>query len=1097
MSIFPRWLKSTLVLAAVILLAGIAWYYRSQRLHRLNDVNANLEAIAQLKIKWIGEWRRARLGEAAAMMGSRLYTSLAARWMEGPPAAADVEAVMSGLRASQQLYQYHDALFVSAAGKIYFRLNAQPGDLHEVSRKALAEAFRTHKPVLADLYIAPGENHPQVDVALPFFVRTGDSSMPSGALLWQYNAEEFLYPIIQFWPVPSRTAETLLVRRDGDSALYLNELRHQEGTALTLRIPLSREEVIAVMAVSGQRGALRGKDYRGAEVLSAVKSVPDSTWVMVAKEDEDEAFSELRRESLLILAMLLFLITSVSTALGVIWQRNEKAHYRILFEAEAAQRKSEEHYRNTLDSMMEGFHIIDFEWRYIYLNAASIRHCRRSKEELLGRTVMESFPGIETTNAFFALQRCMNERIPQLAQGEFNYPDGTKGWFEFSIQAVPEGISVLTIDTSERRLAEESLREAEARYRALFEHMTQGAFRQQADGKIVDVNPAALVMFGLTRDKFLNRTSESPEWGVIHEDNSPFPGMEHPSMVALRTGKAVSAVAGVFNPQRQSRVWMEISAIPEFLEGDNKPYQVLVTLHDITDRKQAQVEHDRLASAIEQSGEVVVIIDPKGVIQYANPAFEAVTGFNREEAIGKRLPTLIADSQDEAFHRKFWDTLESGKIWRGRIVNRRKDGTLYTDYATVSPVFNSSGAIVNYVSVTRDITEYLKLQSEKEKLQEQFLQAQKMESVGRLAGGIAHDFNNMLSVISGHAQLSLDKLDTTDPLYAHLQEINYAALRSADLTRQLLAFARKQTVAPKVLNLNNTIGGLLSMLQRLVGEDIDIAWMPGHGLWPVRIDPAQVDQILANLAVNARDAIDKHGQVVMETDNVALDESYCADHPGFIPGEYIMLALSDDGCGMDKDVLDHIFEPFFTTKRVGKGTGLGLATVYGIVKQNNGFINIYSEPGKGSTFKIYLPRYCGPETTGKAEAQAEPLKGGAETILLVEDEVAVLNLAKLMLKRLGYKVITATTPSEALSLTGSYAGEIHLLLVDVVMPEMTGHELSEQLISLRPNLKRLYMSGYTANVIAHHGVLNEGVHFVQKPFSARSLAEKVREALEN
>jgi PAS domain S-box-containing protein len=396
----------------------------------------------------------------------------------------------------------------------------------------------------------------------------------------------------------------------------------------------------------------------------------------------------------------------------------------------------------------------------------------------------------------------------------------------------------------------------------------------------------------------------------------------------------------------------------------------------------------------------------------------------------------------------------------------------------------------------QDITIRKQAEEEREKLQAQFVQAQKMESVGRLAGGVAHDFNNMLSVILGHAELALMKADPAQPLHADLVEIQKAAQRSADLTRQLLAFARKQIVAPRILELNDTVAGMLKMLQRLIGEDIDLAWLPGAKLWPVKMDSSQIDQVLANLCVNARDAIDGVGKVTIETDNIAFDEAYCADHAGFVSGEYVMLAVSDDGRGMEKEVLEHLFEPFFTTKGVGEGTGLGLATVYGIVKQNQGFINVYSEPGTETTFRIYLPRHVGKAAQARLEGPAEPVSSGQETVLLVEDESAILNMGRKMLEKLGYLVVTAGTPGEAIRLAEEHAGEIHLLRTDVVMPEMNGRDLARRLLSLYPDLKRLFMSGYTANVIAHRGVLEEGVHFIQKPFSMKDLGFKVREALE-
>jgi two-component system sensor histidine kinase EvgS len=368
-----------------------------------------------------------------------------------------------------------------------------------------------------------------------------------------------------------------------------------------------------------------------------------------------------------------------------------------------------------------------------------------------------------------------------------------------------------------------------------------------------------------------------------------------------------------------------------------------------------------------------------------------------------------------------------------------------------------------------------------------------MESVGRLAGGVAHDFNNMLNVIMGYTEMLMDEADPASR--EDLQEILTAARRSAEITRQLLAFARKQTIAPKVLDLNDTVGNLLKMLGRLIGEDIDLAWLPKADLHPVKIDPTQVDQILANLCVNSRDAIEGVGKITIETNNVFFNEEYCQDHAGFKPGAYVMLAVSDDGSGMDRELQENIFEPFFTTKGVGKGTGLGLATVYGIVKQNEGFINVYSEPGKGTTIKIYLPRFAGDTKDTETAATAEVPPGKGETILLVEDEAVILKLGKRMLEQLGYRVLAANSPEIALELANNHSGKIDLLITDVVMPGMNGRDLALQLQSIQSELRVLFMSGYTANVIAHHGVLDDGIRFMQKPFSQHTLAVSVREAL--
>ncbi|MBF0398690.1 MAG: response regulator [Desulfobacterales bacterium] len=377
----------------------------------------------------------------------------------------------------------------------------------------------------------------------------------------------------------------------------------------------------------------------------------------------------------------------------------------------------------------------------------------------------------------------------------------------------------------------------------------------------------------------------------------------------------------------------------------------------------------------------------------------------------------------------------------------------------------------------------------------QLAQAQKMESVGRLAGGVAHDFNNMLGVILGNIEMALEEVPPNQPLHDNLKEIEKAASRSADLARQLLAFARKQTISPKVIDLNETVEGMLKMLRRLIGENIDMSWNPGVGLWPVKMDPAQLDQILANLCINAKDAIDGVGNIAIHTENTTLDDAYCDKHQGFLPGDYVLLSVSDTGCGMNEETKSQIFEPFYTTKKIGKGTGLGLATVYGAVKQNNGFINVISELGRGTCFNIYLPRYSAKLTHKAEECGTQSMAKGKETILLVEDEPAILKMTQRMLEMMGYAVLPASTPGEAIQIAKEYSGHIDIVMTDVIMPEMNGKDLAKNLMSLYPDIKRLFMSGYTADVIAHHGVIDHGVHFIQKPFSKNDLAKKLREAI--
>ena len=496
--------------------------------------------------------------------------------------------------------------------------------------------------------------------------------------------------------------------------------------------------------------------------------------------------------------------------------------------------------------------------------------------------------------------------------------------------------------------------------------------------------------------------------------------------------------------------------------------------------------------------DAIVLTDLGRRIRLVNPAFLRIFGYRADEVIGRTTELFYADSADYAEQgRRRFHGKPGGEIGVYELRYRHKDGSVFWAESSGARIVDPSGTVLGMIGVHRDITERKRAQKEQAKLQKQFLQAQKMESVGRLAGGVAHDFNNMLAVILGYTEIAMDEVDPSNPIHAHLKEIGKAAKRSADLTRQLLAFARKQTIAPEVLDLNDTVEGMLKMLQRLIGEDIQLAWLPGANLWPIKIDPSQVDQMLANLCVNARDAIAGVGKITIETGNVLFDEAYCADHVGVVPGSYVLLAVSDNGCGMDKEILGKLFEPFFTTKEMGKGTGLGLATIYGIVKQNKGFINVYSEPHQGTTFRIYLLRHAGKEDeqARTEEKPQEQIMRGGETILVVEDDPEIMNLSKRMLERQGYEVLTAGTPGKALRLAEEHAGDIHLLMTDVIMPEMNGRDLAEKMLSIYPNLICLFTSGYTADVIAHHGVLDKGVLFIQKPFSINDLAIKVREAL--
>jgi len=503
---------------------------------------------------------------------------------------------------------------------------------------------------------------------------------------------------------------------------------------------------------------------------------------------------------------------------------------------------------------------------------------------------------------------------------------------------------------------------------------------------------------------------------------------------------------------------------------------------------------EKVRQILDSTAEGICGLDLTGNCTFCNPAALAILGYgDRNDLVGKDMHALIHHTRADgsAYPKEECPSIKAissgGSFHSTAELLWRADGKCFPAEYWVHPIVRegkTTGAVLTFIDITERVN-----------IENQLRQAQKMEAVGRLAGGVAHDFNNMLNVILGYTEMALAHLDPGSPLARDLLDVQKAGRRAAELTRRLLAFSRKQITVPKNINLNEVIADEVKMLRRLVGEDLRIEFVPSGDLWKIRIDPTQVTQILTNLAVNSRDAVTGVGTVTIETSNTTLDEAYCREHEYAAPGEYVMLVFSDTGRGMDQAIREQIFEPFFTTKEVGKGTGLGLSTVYGIVKQNGGIINVYSEPGMGTTFRIYFPR-VGEEAKEEVEPEKKSAPAGTETVLVVEDEEQILSLAVRILEGQGYRVLSARSPEDACRLAERHDGKIDLLLTDVVMPGMNGKELQARIAALRPGIKTLFMSGYTADAIAHRGVLDEGVVFVQKPFTIRSLATKVRAALD-
>ncbi|MGA8150534.1 MAG: PAS domain S-box protein [Terriglobales bacterium] len=519
-------------------------------------------------------------------------------------------------------------------------------------------------------------------------------------------------------------------------------------------------------------------------------------------------------------------------------------------------------------------------------------------------------------------------------------------------------------------------------------------------------------------------------------------------------------------------------------------FGAIVKYRKLRQRENTEEMLHKLRATVEQSPDLVMITNYAGVLEYVNPAFEALTGYSRQEVIGQTLGMLKSEQQAGEFYEEMWDTVLSGRPFHGIVTNRKKNGETFTLEKAITPLHNPEGQITHFISTGRDITDQRRLEGELQ-------QAQKMDVVGRLAGGVAHDFNNLLMVISAYAELMLDSLAPEHPLRHNADEIVGAARRAADLTRQLLAFGRKQVQSLQSLDLNPVIQEISRMLARLIGEDIQLVFIPGPDLGKVETDRVQIEQVVMNLAANARDAMPRGGKLTIETANLRLDETYSEPAAMLPRGDYVVITVADTGQGIQAQDLPHIFEPFYTTKEEGKGTGLGLATVYGIVKQSAGLVRVFSQSGIGTSIKIYLPRSLANEATSTASRAVPDSPHGCETVLLVEDELAVLQSARLFLTRNGYTVLEASSGAEALRVSREYCGTIDIMISDVVMPQMSGPALAEQLSAERPQMKTLFVSGYAEGTVLQQGGIDLSLGFLQKPFALSALAHKTREILDS
>lgn len=883
----------------------------------------------------------------------------------------------------------------------------------------------------------------------------------------------------------------LLEDEPSDAELIQNELLS------ALEIPLEFKQVDDktnfIKALSTFKPDIVLSDYRlprydGLSALQDMRKISSETpFIIVTGSLSEEAAADAIKSGAwdyVVKERLFRLKSAVGNALEL------KSERQQIQKAQENLKKSEERFRLISTSAKDAIIMMDERGLVNFWNPASEKIFGYSEQEMLGKPLHdiiapEPYLSQYKSAADDFRKHGIGNAVGNTMEVEARHKDGTPVPVELSLARMNlEGkwgaVGVIR-DISERKKAETALRESETRYRTLFEQ-SQDAIYILYNERFMRINQRFSDLFGYQPEEVYN-----PEFNFMQLVADESRGLIEERLRRLQNGENLEPVYEFIAKNKNGqRVFCEVSASYVNYENGVATQGII---RDISARKAAEEEILKLSQAVEQSPVSVMLTDLDGNIEYVNQQFVKNSGYQREEAIGQNPRFLKSGETTQEEYKVLWDTIKSGKTWTGEFHNIKKNGELFWEETIIAPIFNSEGQATHFLALRQDVTQ-------QKVLEEQFRQAQKMEAVGHLAGGIAHDFNNLLTVINGFSELLISRIDETSPMREDLLQIKQAGHRAGALTRQLLAFSRKQILRPEILDANALISNMEKMLGRLITESIKMNTSYAPNLKRIKMDPGQLEQVVMNLVVNARDAMPEGGTLTIETENIYLDEKYSLHHKDTPSGWYIIINISDTGVGMDADIKKHIFEPFFTTKEKGRGTGLGLSTVYGIIKQSGGNIIVDSEPGNGTTFKIYLPALdqTQPQLTEPTDTQLN-LKGD-ETIFVVEDEDAVRALVCRTLSSYGYNIKESANPAEALERLKSSDLKIDLLLTDMIMPNLSGKQLAEKALKQRPKLKILYMSGYTDEVIIHQGIQGKRTSFIHKPFTNNELLRQIRQILD-
>lgn len=1341
--LLSRWIKVLLTISLLVLLSSGAWFYRLQGQAMQKEVEKDLIAIAHLQFERIIAWQKDQL-KHAALPGQLHLPDQVARFIV-KPSALQRQDLLRSLSSIALENDYTDIFLVSPNGKYLISLSGQTHH-HIGFESGLVSALHEGKPTLVDLHREAPDRPPHVSVLAPIF----SNNRLLGALVLITNASEVLYPVIQSWPTPSKTAETLLVRRDDDDVIFLNNLRHQPDAALNLKIPIHQSEVPAVMAVQGKEGFVRGKDYRGVEVAAVIRPIAGTKWFMVAKIDAAEVYSQWRFQSVLILSLVLGSIVLVVVMGLVPLQWAKKVHFQTLYHAEVALRVSKERHSIILRAIGDAVIATDAQGRVEMLNPVAEIMTGWEQAKAKGRALEEVFsivsartrekvenpvskvlqkgsiiglakhtiliakdgteyqiadsvapikdqdgavtgvvlvfrdvtqeyrmqaelklretryrelvestasisweydivndrwtfvsPQVETilgwvpeewTNLAFWVdhlhaddrETAYNHCITCTEKGEnhsleyrFRSKNGEYVWLRdvANIEledSRPVKMRGVMIDITDRKQSEEALRRSERYYRGLIQSLHEDILVIDRDFRVTDINNNALQTLGVKREDAIGRYCyelshglnspcyEHPgaceKCGLLHVFNrGDICSMQHQHIdgkgrrhhidllcspliddngqvthmveAARDVTQLFSAQKAVIQSEEKYRAlygnaplpyqsldgkgcfldvnpaWIETLGyakkdilgrpFEDILHPDFQPnfkelftmfkqrgqckgvefklrrqdgsyidasftgrngydeegrfLQTYCVFEDISIRKQVEENLRRLMSAIEHTTEAIIITDIEGEIQYVNPAFEQVSGYCASEVIGQNPRFLKSGEQDEAFYHDLWQSILNGETWRGRMTNRRKDGTFYVEEAVISPVLNDAGVGTNFVAVKRDITSEIRME-------EKLHQAQKMEAIGTLAGGIAHDFNNILFPIIGMSELMLEDYQPGSPEYENIEEIYRAGKRASELVKQILAFSRQSSGKKLPSRIQQIIKEVIKLIRSTIPSNISISYQVQPDCGFVMADPVQIHQIAMNLITNAYHALENDGgSISIHLKEIHLEGEALIGRQ-IAPGRYALLTVSDTGSGIDPSVRDKIFEPYFTTKAQDKGTGLGLSTVYGIVNQHKGDIIVYSEVGKGTTFNVYLPLMPRVDASESAES-TQSLETGNERIFLVDDDAAIALIEKQMLERLGYQVTSRVSSLEALEAFKAAPEAYDLVISDMTMPGLTGTQLAMAMMVIRKDIPVIICTGFSEQIDPEKAEAMGINGFLMKPVVLGEMAQMVRTVL--